>query len=945
MASVSVSRTAAGLFSNVNAYSATPEGALLEATNVVIEREGTISKRRGVDRFGQELPGVIERIMEYRDRLIVHDGTTLRFDSSGLGAWTAWGGTYRIPEEGDASRMHAVEYKDNFYFTADTGIYKNDSLTTNPTLSGMPPGLDTQATLTGTGAGFFTAGLQCAYRIIWGRVDRNFQLVLGAPSTSEVISNPLTTALAWSRVTTTCTVTQTAHGYATNDIIEITDTSDATAVPNGSEVITVTGSNTYTFTCLNAGATSGTLTAGKKFNVALTFTIPDGILAEDFYEIYRTDLFALAGDRCLKIKRVVVQAADLTKKVVSFTDTTDSAFLGEDLYTNAEVEGLTQANTRPPWAKDIAVFNESCYYSNTMREEAIEFRLLATTGIIEGTDAVTFTDSALAQTYTSATSESAADGNGNIAGRQWKCFEADSTVPLESQKVERSIKSLIRVINRDPNNSKFYAFYISGPEDAPGAIRIERRTVNTGAFYVTANSAGFAAKWTPGLATSGNSLGSDNNRGKNLLVWSKFDQPEAVPEVNAEPVGAEQYEILRILRIKGSLIILKEDGVWRASGAPKSPPQIDQLDPTVRCVAPEAACVLDDAVWCLSTLGVVRITENGTEIVSDPVDDSLQSTIFRKANYKYTTLACAYESAQEFLLITPGTDLGSGNVPEVVLAYNYQSGPQKTGAWYLKYDRGVSAAYVPLKEDKLYLADERLPWILQERKTTAGILFDDTNDYQDEELADEATVTAVTTGTDAYGTAVSVLTVTFVAETADQIPVEGWGFSQAGSDSKILSVTRPIGTFDTYVLTLSMFDALYTTGAASLIRGISSRIRWAPEEGDTVALIKRWQEIHVALQSEATGSMLFRLGFKTDIRDESTSGTISEEFFVDNIRRTFYAGYPYEFLRVAPLPMEVQRSRSIGLIFEHHYNNEPWHILNVAYKYLPTGSRVSIANQ
>ena len=81
----------------------------------------------------------------------------------------------------------------------------------------------------------------------------------------------------------------------------------------------------------------------------------------------------------------------------------------------------------------------------------------------------------------------------------------------------------------------------------------------------------------------------------------------------------------------------------------------------------------------------------------------------------------------------------------------------------------------------------------------------------------------------------------------------------------------------------------------------------------------------------------------SDLREETTSGPFTTEFFVFDMRRTFNTGYPYEFLRVCPLPYTVQRGRSLTLIFEHHYNLEPWNILNVAFKYTPTGSRVSIA--
>lgn len=69
--------------------------------------------------------------------------------------------------------------------------------------------------------------------------------------------------VTWSRSTTTATVTTPVkHGYVTGQILAVTVTSSAAAIVLGNVTITVTGDYTYTFTCLNAGDSSGTLTIG-----------------------------------------------------------------------------------------------------------------------------------------------------------------------------------------------------------------------------------------------------------------------------------------------------------------------------------------------------------------------------------------------------------------------------------------------------------------------------------------------------------------------------------------------------------------------------------------------------------------------------------------------------------------------------------------------------------
>lgn len=66
-----------------------------------------------------------------------------------------------------------------------------------------------------------------------------------------------TTGSSYNRVSTTVTVTSTAHGLANNDIIKISAATDSGL--NGYQTVTVTGLNTFTFTSSSVGTASGTL--------------------------------------------------------------------------------------------------------------------------------------------------------------------------------------------------------------------------------------------------------------------------------------------------------------------------------------------------------------------------------------------------------------------------------------------------------------------------------------------------------------------------------------------------------------------------------------------------------------------------------------------------------------------------------------------------------------
>lgn len=71
-------------------------------------------------------------------------------------------------------------------------------------------------------------------------------------------------AIAWTRVTTTATITKNNHGLKVGDTINVSVTSDVTAIVTGAKtVVAVPTINTFTFACLNAGAASGTITYNR----------------------------------------------------------------------------------------------------------------------------------------------------------------------------------------------------------------------------------------------------------------------------------------------------------------------------------------------------------------------------------------------------------------------------------------------------------------------------------------------------------------------------------------------------------------------------------------------------------------------------------------------------------------------------------------------------------
>lgn len=112
-------------------------------------------------------------------------------------------------------------------------------------LAGVAAALNTQ--LKGLGNTFAMTAQTSVYGTHWFDC-----FTTGAPANLAGVS--------WTRTTTTATVTSTDHRLKTGDFIEVNTSSSVAAIVLGKKTITVTTKDAFTFTCLNAGSASGTLT-------------------------------------------------------------------------------------------------------------------------------------------------------------------------------------------------------------------------------------------------------------------------------------------------------------------------------------------------------------------------------------------------------------------------------------------------------------------------------------------------------------------------------------------------------------------------------------------------------------------------------------------------------------------------------------------------------------
>lgn len=189
---------AAGLYTSPNQLSL-PDGALTEASNVVIKRDGIVEQRRGFKLYGNSAEGQAARFKQlttYRNRIIRHIENTLQYDADGSGDFRSFTGTFQNAD--DDYRMKFIEASGNLFFTTANGIQKISARTTaglstaQVYKAGAAKAIDIEAKPIYTPnlqTGFLPQDSAVAYRVLWGYKDTNNNLILGAPSQREIVYN------------------------------------------------------------------------------------------------------------------------------------------------------------------------------------------------------------------------------------------------------------------------------------------------------------------------------------------------------------------------------------------------------------------------------------------------------------------------------------------------------------------------------------------------------------------------------------------------------------------------------------------------------------------------------------------------------------------------------------------------------------------------------------
>ena len=387
-----------GLYQQRNSFTV-PDGALEEASNITIKNDNIWSSRRGFHIYSNPISGVLNNLFLYQDKLMaVFNNKISHYADTGstpneTGTESTLSGATILNSGSRISRD--LKSNSNLYFTSDNGVLKLTSYNSAVYKVGAPQGLDLGLRfINNQQSNALGAGNIVGYRVLFGYKDNNDNLILGAPSQiNEITNTKITTATASAASGSgpyTLTVTQAGHGLESNQylVFSSAEKSGSISEPNaeGTYKITVTGADTFTYQIANTTTAALTqLHYGFAMPVRLESTIPSEVSTDVswFAQIYRSSQQSSAvgifSDFKL-ISEVDLTSSDISAGLFYFDDDTDDILLGAELYTNENSrEGELQANYRPPLCDDIATFKGHSIYAKATTRHLIDINLIDTT--------------------------------------------------------------------------------------------------------------------------------------------------------------------------------------------------------------------------------------------------------------------------------------------------------------------------------------------------------------------------------------------------------------------------------------------------------------------------------------------------------------------------------------------------------------------------------------
>lgn len=541
-------------------------------------------------------------------------------------------------------------------------------------------------------------------------------------------------------------------------------------------------------------------TSGGTRDISVTVYIPSGITTAHFYQIYRSAAVTYTAEPNDELQLVYEgnpSGTDISNGYLSITDNTIDALKGAYLYTSASQEGILQSNDQPPLAKDICLYKNIVFYANTKTKQ--NFILTYLGGLSNG-DTITI-DGVV---YTG-------QGSENFSIGQFQIYTSGTA----AQNIQDTAQSLVRCINRYTSNTSIYAYYVSGYNELPGAIYLEDRSLG-GTSWTVASSNG--TKFNPDITTA---QSSTNDAIVNRIYYSKQFQPEAVPALNYFDAGSSEYAILRIIPLRDSIFVFKEDGIYRILGEDTTSLRLSIFDNTAVIRGAQTAVELNNTIYAYSDQGIVSISDNGLQVMGRPIEDQLLPLEIYD-DFENVSFGCAYEPDRKYIFATQSTS--GDSYCKQLYVYNIF-----TNAW----TRWVFNCQTMLAFDNvLYYGYSG--YIYKERKSFSS------NDYLD----DEHSITI---------TNVSGNTITF----------SGYSDSTAGMLVKQGANETLIESVSSSTVVVLEDGSSFVNGAATIYELIDVTIEWAKNDCGNPGILKHFRELTVLFRERSTKK--FEIGISTNL--------------------------------------------------------------------------------
>lgn len=576
-------------------------------------------------------------------------------------------------------------------------------------------------------------------------------------------------------------------------------------------------------------------------------------------------------------------STEITNNIAFYEDVIPDILLGAELYTNPNSrEGELQANERPPLCTDLEFYKNHAVFAGITTRHYIELdvidasklasgayidikvgavtrRYMSRSGVgnttttatsVSGTGTVTITYNSHGlingdTVYISRVTGTVPEGEYVVSGVAANTFDITSggnsatdldfagvknvsnyyifsvdTTSSASIQLRDTARGLVRAINKDPS-SLVYARYTSLITDIPGKMRFQAKGF-TAPIEVSAQNTTVGSGFSPKLTTTPGDNTSTNDNNPHVFYMSKISEFEAVPLVNFFPVGAKNKAILRVKSLRDSIIIIKEDGVFRATGDNVYNLTITPLDTTVWCIALDSVRVINNQVVFLSNQGVCLVTESSVQIISRDIEDVIQP-ILGRSTLSDNTHAVSYESERLYLLTT----LKPNSTTETTV-YVYNILNQTWTNW----DSVFSAGCVD-NSDVLHIVDAD-GYLLRERKNQTRV------DY----CGQNYSITVNSVSGDFLSANITV--------TGGYTPLAGDVIIKNDVFSRITEVNINGGTFDISFLRKTNIVAL---DSLQIYAKYDANIKFSPFHAGAVGRAKQFSQLQIHTRNFAISSL------------------------------------------------------------------------------------------